>query len=202
MSLCAENRVAGVGLWVRRLVLYPLLVVAGLHTLMTGSPVPFWHIEVLNQPTAIQRIEKDQLVLADGSTVRIPLINDLPTESPLFLAAVQNGVEINESGEVFGLLWADRICGNDPCVWRRLRVNLSELCGALNPDGIDNSRIHPEVIAFLAEHHRLGSLQANSERLRVNGHYSITHVRREFEYARGRQAAAGIDGQQKRGDIQ
>ena len=43
------------------------------------------------------------------------------------------------------------MCGNDPVVYYRSRVNLSELAGFLNPDGIDAAIVDPAEIQELKE---------------------------------------------------
>lgn len=76
-------------------------------------------------------------------------------DNRLFQAALAQGVEVGPHGEIQGLLWCDRGCGLDPVRWRRLRVNLSDLTGALNPAGIDDSLVPPDTVKFLHEHQRI-----------------------------------------------
>ena len=140
---------------IRWIVLYPALILAGFHTLGTGSPIPLWHIEHLNAPVLVRSITKTHLHLEDGRKITLPLIKELPHDNSLFRAAISNGIEVGTSGQVHGLMWTDRSCGNDPVVWRRLRVDLSVLAAALNPVGIDDTHVHPDVIAFIQEHHRI-----------------------------------------------
>jgi hypothetical protein len=73
----------------------------------------------------------------------------LPKSDPVFAKALEHGVEVDESGEVYGLIDPPRMCGNDPVVYYRERVNLSELAGLLNPDGMDDSIVPPEEIQTL-----------------------------------------------------
>ena len=42
-------------------------------------------------------------------------------------------------------------CGNDPCHWYTKRINLSDLAGFMDPDGIDDSIVHPDEIKLLKE---------------------------------------------------
>lgn len=136
---------------IRRIILYPLLVAGGCHTLLTGSPIPTWDIEKLTSPVSVNAIKPDGLVLADGRKQKLPLVKRLPADDPLMLAAVKNGVEINENGEVFGLLWVRPICGNDPCHWIRRRVNLALLSAILLPNNFDEAEIPANVLAQLQE---------------------------------------------------
>ena len=138
----------------RRFVLYPLLFVGGCHTLLTGSLMPTWHLEQLNSPVSVETIVPAGLVLGDGQTQKLPLVKRTPADDPLMLAAVKKGVEIAEDGKVFGLLWVDRTCGNDPCMWYRHRVNLAALAVFLAPENLDESQTPAAVIAEIREYHR------------------------------------------------
>jgi hypothetical protein len=170
-------------IWLRRLFVWPLLTLLGFHTLLTGSPILLWHIEKLDRPVAVKELASDHLVLEDRRKIRLPLISSMPSTNVLFLAAVREGVEVQDDGEVFGLLWIDRSCGNDPCVWLRKRINLSELAAGLYPDGIDSSIVHPEAIRFLAEADRIELRPSHPERLKD---YSLSHlrqIRRQFDHS-------------------
>jgi hypothetical protein len=177
--------------WIRLLVLYPALIFGGCHFLMTGSPVPLWHIEELDSPVPVRSVTDRHLVLADGRTVPLPFIESVPHDDPLFRAALADGVEVNRDGEIYGLMWADRLCGNDPVAWRKVRVNLSDLAGALDPEGIDDSIVPPDAIAHLAEHKRLDPAASSHRRGRLNGLDLITlrATRSEFESAASRRPA-------------
>ena len=170
---------------IRWLVLYPTLAVAGCNTLLTGSPVPFWHIESLINPVAVHSISQTHFELEDGRKVALPFIKEIPSENPLLLAAISNGIEVGPSGEVYGLMWLDRNCGNDLVVWRRLRTNLSDLAGALHPPGIDQSLIHPDLIAYIQDNKNIDlSLPSRSHRkhhLNIWDWSNMRAIRREFE---------------------
>lgn len=174
---------------VRWLFLYPVLVLGGLHMLMTGSPIPLWHFEQLDAPVHVRSITAESLLLEDGRTVALPFIEEIPHDNPLFQAAVSDGIEITTGGEAYGLMWLDRNCGNDPVVWRRMRVNLSDLAGALHPAGIDSSIVHPEVIALIGEHYRIGlsepSRSRRNARLTVWDQSKMQTIRRQFEHSAG-----------------
>ena len=135
----------------RRLLLYPLLVASGCHLLLTGSPVPFWHMEVLKNPVTVAVVRTDVMVLDNGRNVTLPLIREIPADHPMFLAALEHGVEVAEEGELYGLLSVKRACGNDPTIYYRKRINLSELAALLHPQGIDKRMVHPDEVALISE---------------------------------------------------
>ena len=144
--------------WKTRLLkgsLYSLLLVAGCHTLLTGSPIPLWHIDQLEAPRIVKSVSASHLELADGQNVALPFIKALPQDNPFFQEALSSGIEISPTGEVFGLMWLDRHCGNSPVLWRKRRVNLSELAAALHPAGMDDSIVHPDEIAFIQENWKI-----------------------------------------------
>lgn len=162
----------------RVFVLYPVLFVAGCHTLGTGSPIPLWHIESLNNPVPVRSVTRTHLLLEDGRSIALPLIKELPQLNPLFLTAIANGVEVGPTGQVDGLIWIDRLCGNDPVVWRRIRVDLSILAAALNPAGLDVSLVPPEVIEDLHEHFRIDfTMQSRSHRIGHLSGWDAIHMR-------------------------
>jgi len=136
--------------WIRGAVSVCLALML-MHFAITGSPIPLWHLEKLSAPEPVQAIQGNVLVLADGREVRLPWIKELPKDHPLFQAAVQEGVEIRSDGRVFGLLWMERYCGNDPYLWKRLKIDLSELAGAIHPEGLDTMQVNPEAIVSLAK---------------------------------------------------
>jgi hypothetical protein len=174
--------------WITRLSkgsLYSLLLVAGCHTLLTGSPIPLWRIEQLDSPQTVKSVNGPHLELANGQKVALPFIKALPQDNPFFHEALSSGIEISPTGEVFGLMWCDRICGNDPVVWKKLRVNLSDLAAVLHPAGIDDSIVPPDVIAFIQERNLFSlSLSSHSHRsYHINGYVlsSMRSVRRLIE---------------------
>src|ERR1041384_6010110 len=97
------------------LVLGPLFLFGGCHMFLTGSPIPLWHLESLDNPIPITAISEDNLVVQDGRTITRPFITKIPHDNPFFKTAIANGVEVTKDGELFGLMWVDeRTCGNDP----------------------------------------------------------------------------------------
>ena len=126
-------------------VVYFFVTLSLMHMLATGSPIPLWHIEHLDHPVRVRNAGESSLELADGRSIRLPFIKTLPKDDPCFAKALVHGVEVTQSGEVYGLIDPARMCGNDPTIFYRKRVNLSDLAGVLYPDGIDDSVIHPEA---------------------------------------------------------
>ena len=135
--------------WVRWLLVYPVLGLAGCHMLLTGSPIPLWHSEQLDHPVVVKALTDKTLVLADGRSVALPFIKRLPKSDPVFLKALTRGVEVGQDGEVVGLIRDYRTRGNDPFLWTDRRINLSDLAGLMNPDGIDDSIVPAEQIKDL-----------------------------------------------------
>lgn len=173
------------GKLIKRCVIYPTLFGAGCHTLVTGCPIPLWHLELLKDPLVVKTVGESELELADGRRFSLPFIKTLPPDQPLFQEAISRGVEIASDGEVFGLMWSDRGCGNDSCYWRRLRVNLSNLAAALYPEGIDDSLVHPDVIEFIQEHGRIATTPPSYSHRRLHlevwDHVRMRSIRRDFE---------------------
>ena len=158
----------------------PLLALSGCHMLLTGSPVPLWHIERLDHPVPVGAVGEDALVLADGRRVRLPFIKRLPKDDRVFARALGHGVEVGQAGEVFGLIEPPRICGNDPVVFYRERINLSQLAGFLDPDGIDDSIVHPIAIQSLKEN----CIQTDYRHgMPFNIMGQVRRVRQVFEYS-------------------
>jgi len=119
--------------------------------LMTGPPIPLWYSERLEHPVVVKELTDHAIVLADRRSVSLPFIRRLPKNDPVFLKALKQGVELAGNGEVLGLIAVRRYCGNDPYVSRTYRINLSDLAGFMDPDGIDASIVPAEAIRDLNE---------------------------------------------------
>jgi hypothetical protein len=137
--------------WARWLLVYPLLGLSGCHMLLTGSPVPLWYTEPLDHPVLVKEVTEKTLVLADGRSISLPFIKRLPKNDPVFLKALKHGVEVGQDGEVVGLLTVYPNRGNDPHHWYTKRINLSDLAGLMDVDGIDDSIVPPDAIKLLKE---------------------------------------------------
>jgi hypothetical protein len=139
------------GSWLRWLLIYPVLGLAGCHMLLTGSPVPLWYTERLDHPVMVKEVTDKTLVLADGRSVALPFTKRLPRNDPVFLKALKHGIEVGQGREVVGLITIYPTCGNDPYRWYTKRINLSDLAGFMDPDGIDDSIVPTEAIKDLKE---------------------------------------------------
>jgi hypothetical protein len=169
--------------WARWLLVYPLLAFAGCHMLLTGSPIPLWYTERLDHPVLVKEVTDKALVLADGRSVSLPFVQRLPTTDVVFLKALKQGVELGTDGEVTGLLTVYPFCGNDPYHWYTKRIDLSALAGFMDPDGIDDSIVHPDDIKLLKETESR-SLDRHELPFDVMGR--IRHMRGIFRAAKSR----------------
>lgn len=164
-----------------------LFVLGVILTFTTGSPVPLWHLETLDDPVRVISVSKTHLSLEDGRQIKIPHLKQLPNEVELFRTAMANGVEMRDDGHVIGLMWFDRNCGNDPVVWRHLRVDLTELGGAIQPEGLDSELLSQDTIDQLMEYERID--QSRPSRSHVRLHLNVydflclRKVREVLDYA-------------------
>lgn len=85
-------------------------------------------VEVLQAPRMVRQITAEGLLLENGSLVKIPYVQNIPTDLPVLVAATQRGVEIDKDGQVIGLIKVWHWCGNDPI---RSHVGRIELTGLL-----------------------------------------------------------------------
>ncbi len=174
-----------------RRTLLVLFILSALHMLGTGSPIPLWHIERLENPVAVTTIDSDALVLADGRRVRLPFITKIPKDDPAFARVLSHGVEVGDQGEVFGLIDPPRMCGNDPVVFYRKRIDLSEFAGLLDPDGIDDTIVLPEEIQEYKENYYSRSRDRRGMPLSIMLRVPI--LRRIYESARYRLEKERLD---------
>jgi hypothetical protein len=170
--------------WLRCLLVYPLVGFAGCHMLLTGSPIPLWYTERLDHPVVVKEVTDTRLVLADGRSISLPFMKRLPKNDPVFLKAMKHGVEVGRDGEVVGVVKINRTCANgDPFVWIGRRINLSDLAGFMDPDGIDDSLVLSEEIKMLKDDEsRL--LDCQGVPLYVMG--KARRIRQIYEAAQGR----------------
>jgi hypothetical protein len=170
----------------RRFVLYPVLVIGVINLVLTGTPVPLWHLESLHNPVEVNLITEKHLVLVDGQELTLPNISEIPADDRLFQASIADGVEVDPKGNVFGLVRVDRNCGNDPTIWRRLRINLSHLAGAIHPLGIDQNVVPPDVLEFFHEQYRINSITGRSHEqlhLELDDLRRIRKVKEQIDYS-------------------
>jgi len=135
----------------RRLFLYPLLVIAGCHTLMTGSPLPLRYIEELDSPVDVKAVTSTELVLENGQSVRLKYIDTIPEREPVSLESLKHGVEVHANGDVIGLIPVNKICGNDPVWYRLIRVNVRDLAAVLAPSNISESAVNSDQKQMLLD---------------------------------------------------
>jgi hypothetical protein len=71
-------------------------------------------------------------------------------------------------------------------MWRRVRVNLSDLAGALHPEGIDPAFLNPDWKLFLDERMRIGLSRWRSSHdrghLTMDDGLKMRKVRQEIDY--------------------
>lgn len=173
-----------------KLVLGAVLGCALFHMMLTGSPVPMWHIEALENPRQVVEVTDNAILMDDGNRLALPFIKTLPAEHAVFLEALAEGVEVDRDGEVIGLLRVKRICSNDPVVYSKLRVNLSDLAGVLNPSGIDNEIVTADAIEFAQELYT-----SLSESVRIDAYLllKMRGMRRLFQNTRDKPLQASVD---------
>lgn len=174
---------------VAKYLLGALLFCSGCYFWGTGSPIPLWDLETLQSPVGVREITDEFLLLDNGQKVKLPMIQRIAVNQPLFRLATEQGVEIQDDGEVIGLAWLERACGNDPYVWCRVRVNLSEWSGTLEPTGLDPRMFSPDDIQFLEERARekFGQRQRGAQRGKITiwDRIDMRDLRHAFDAANG-----------------
>lgn len=182
----AEGRQA----WLRRA--YAALVLAVVLPFLVPMLViaikPLRYAERLERPLAVRGVTPRALVLEDGTLLRIPGIKRIPVDDPVLRGVLERGVERDGRGEVYGLLTAYSSCGMTAYRHFTYRVNLADVVGALDPSGLDDSRIPPEEIGHLGE-----QLYRPATPRRVNEFFlsSMRHVRQVREYHAAHPPGAG-----------
>ncbi|MCA9096019.1 MAG: hypothetical protein KDA68_21210, partial [Planctomycetaceae bacterium] len=61
------------------------------HFMMTGSPIPLWHIQKLNGAVKVKTATYSALILEDEREIQLPFIKRIPSEDPLFVASMKEG---------------------------------------------------------------------------------------------------------------
>ncbi len=84
-------------------------------------------IEELNDPQRVLGWNSTGLILADGRTIPLLGIRELPPDSDVLSAAIDRGVEIAADGRVTGLLPCRHWCGNDRIKHHIARVDVADL---------------------------------------------------------------------------
>jgi len=162
--------------------LYFLL--GGFHGLLSGTPIPLWSIDSLENPQQVVEIREDTLVLEDGTEVRLPQIKTVPTENTLFRKALERGVEVAPDGEVTGLLSVHNdICSPDLTLYRIERVNLSDLTVAIDPSAIEEDILNPASIEQLES---TSFVLDEPERIRASDLLKMRRIRHLFGVPQGK----------------
>lgn len=92
-----------------------------------GWVIPRRIVERLDAPIAVESVTREGLVLADGRTLAIPHVADLPADAAAVREAVRHGVEVGADGRMTGLMKIWHWCGNDPVRYHLARVDLTDL---------------------------------------------------------------------------
>lgn len=154
-----------------------VIALCGFHLILTGHPVPLIRVENLKDAAAVNHVISNRLVLVDGREVVIPHVTSLPSNSPVFIAAIERGVETTEDGQVFVLLKLHHWCGNDPVRYDLRRLNLSELVVALDPDCIEGVELTEDDKASLARLKRFDLNKYGKWGWRIGNIYNLETVR-------------------------
>lgn len=118
----------------KRLIYWPLVLMGILgffHLLLTGSPIPRWITESLASPRKISSIEENFLRTSEGTVIRLRGAGFIRECPPVSADIFKHGVEVNASGEMFGLVRVHHWCGNDPVRYHLARVSLISLVAFL-----------------------------------------------------------------------
>lgn len=94
---------------------------------LTGSWFPKTIEEPLNNPEPVSKITPVGIELFDGRVIPIPHVKQVPVDFRPLSDSVKDGIEIDDSGEVYGRLRIHRWCGNDPVRKHIARINLADL---------------------------------------------------------------------------
>ena len=84
-------------------------------------------IESLNNPVSVQGWDKGAIILADGRRIALPDLSTLPESSEALAAATERGVEIDQHGQLYGLVDILHRCVHDPIRRHIARVNISRM---------------------------------------------------------------------------
>ncbi len=71
----------------------PVLATLGCHTLMTGSPIPLWHLEKLDNPASVESITSEYIKTDDGREITLPHITILPSDDHVQFVVAGNRIK-------------------------------------------------------------------------------------------------------------
>jgi hypothetical protein len=110
----------------------------GCHMVVSGGlPYFYFDIERLRNPERVAEIRGNSLVLENGQTVPLPHVIELHADTPVLREAISRGVEIGNDGRVYGSVRMAITCGNDGCILRIRRFDLSYLVAAAEEGSTD-----------------------------------------------------------------
>ena len=118
----------------RAILLFVIMPCLAIHFLLTGFPIPLIRIGSLKNPIQIQNVESTWFIGKQGEKIILPYVSELPITNIVFREALSRGVEVDQHGNVYGLLKIWHWCGNDPVRYHIQRINLSVLVATLEPD--------------------------------------------------------------------
>ncbi len=126
-----------------------------LHMILTGCPIPLFHIERLVNPKMVKRCNGINFVFETGEEHPLPLVSYIPTNE-VFVVAMENGIEVATNGRCYGLLTLRHWCGNDPVRYDRRRIDLSCLAILIDPNCLqtqlyDNVNIG-QMVRYIEKH--------------------------------------------------
>lgn len=110
-----------------------------LHFLLTGSPVPVFKIESLDNPVAVMGWDSEGLALEDGRKIQLSGFISLPEQSKALSEATKQGVEIDSNGRIYGLVRIHHWCGHDPVRKHIARIDLASMLTFLNEGKLKES---------------------------------------------------------------
>lgn len=113
-----ERRLAEAG----AVIIITIILVMAVHYFQTGSPIPLWHIERLNNASRVAGFTTNRITLEDGRTIHAPELTIIPSNITAML--LEHGVEIGTNGDVCVLAVHRASCGNSPYVYVSRRTTL------------------------------------------------------------------------------
>jgi hypothetical protein len=163
-----------------KLILGVVLVFMGVHFLVTCCPIPLFRIDHLRNPQRVLSIENTALILEGQSRINIPHILQIPRSNAVFKAAISHGVEVCETGRVYGLIKMHHYCGNDPMRYDRRKVNLTELIGTIEPSSLDipiDSVEKVQIVSNLSVHAESLSSYSDKSGWRMGNEIYLEYVK-------------------------
>lgn len=105
----------------------------GIHFILTGCPIPLFHIEQIDKPLHVEGVRKNQFLCSNGNPVSLPHVFYIPTNR-VFQIAVQDGIEISPDGSVYGRIKLWYHLEPTPWWYDVRKINLSALALLIDPN--------------------------------------------------------------------